>query len=351
MRRASACRAGDRGPRRLAAPAAAAPGQFFGIMKGQPLDHHDFRQAEVGRGRVGALRDQLVRGPAAPSARGTGAPPTSWSATSRREGSGRCRSSTAPRSGSPGAPSSRPLAARRTSRPGGLPDPRRRTATGPPALTGAGRMRPHTRRGAGPINAWQIWNEPNLSKFFPRKGMTRKYAKLVRISHAAITAADRGAKVVLAGCPDTRGPPPGASSTSSTGSTGSSRISTPPRCTPTRPTSASSRRSFAGSQGDEDAPRLRDRALAHRARVGVRRRTRRWPINKGAQGQKRMLQKAFRVVLNKTSLVAHRAAVLVRLARPAGGTGHYCSFCASAGLLRHNHKPKPAYRAYRHFAR
>ena len=36
---------------------------------------------------------------------------------------------------------------------------------------------------------------------------------------------------------------------------------------------------------------------------------------------------------------------------PTNGAGGYCSFCASAGLLRHNSKPKPAYRAFRHFTR
>ena len=52
-----------------------------------------------------------------------------------------------------------------------------------------------------PVRAWQIWNEPNLTKFFPREGRTRRYASLVRVSHDAIAAADPGAKVVLAGMP------------------------------------------------------------------------------------------------------------------------------------------------------
>ena len=50
-----------------------------------------------------------------------------------------------------------------------------------------------------PITAWQIWNEPNLPKYFVRKRSTRKYAKLVKISNTAISGADPQAKVVLAG--------------------------------------------------------------------------------------------------------------------------------------------------------
>ena len=83
---------------------------------------------------------------------------------------------------------------------------------------------------------------------------------------------------------------------------------------------------------------------------GSARHTRRFPLNKGLQGQKRMLRKSFRLVLHKRQVMAHPATVLVPLARSrAAATGAYCSFCPSAGLLRHNHRPKPAYRAFRSF--
>jgi hypothetical protein len=49
-----------------------------------------------------------------------------------------------------------------------------------------------------PIRAWQIWNEPNF-KYFIAKPNPAEYGKLVRISHAALRAADPAAQVVLAG--------------------------------------------------------------------------------------------------------------------------------------------------------
>ena len=49
-----------------------------------------------------------------------------------------------------------------------------------------------------PIREWQIWNEPNF-KYFLAKPNPADYGKLVKISYAALRAADPGAQVVLAG--------------------------------------------------------------------------------------------------------------------------------------------------------
>jgi putative glycosyl hydrolase/Big-like domain-containing protein len=56
-----------------------------------------------------------------------------------------------------------------------------------------------------PVEAWQIWNEPNLKKFFT-PGATvaqsaQKYAQLLKISHDTIKAKDPKAQIVLAGMP------------------------------------------------------------------------------------------------------------------------------------------------------
>lgn len=54
-------------------------------------------------------------------------------------------------------------------------------------------------QGAGPrrpIRQWQIWNEPNFFFFWNQPSLTA-YAALLRASHAAIKAADPGAKTVL----------------------------------------------------------------------------------------------------------------------------------------------------------
>jgi hypothetical protein len=49
-----------------------------------------------------------------------------------------------------------------------------------------------------PIRAWQVWNEPNF-KYFVAHPNPVEYGKLVKISYAALKAADPGAQVILAG--------------------------------------------------------------------------------------------------------------------------------------------------------
>ena len=66
-------------------------------------------------------------------------------------------------------------------------------------------------------------------------------------------------------------------------------------------------------------------------------------INKGLEGQERMLRSSFQMILN-----SRRGWNVQRLfwyfwRDPASHTPGTCNFCSSAGLLRHNHTPKPAY--------
>ena len=50
-----------------------------------------------------------------------------------------------------------------------------------------------------PIRAWQIWNEPNLERYFKPDPDTSDYADIVRRASAEIKAADPDADVVLGG--------------------------------------------------------------------------------------------------------------------------------------------------------
>jgi polysaccharide biosynthesis protein PslG len=52
-----------------------------------------------------------------------------------------------------------------------------------------------------PITMWQIWNEPNISQFWPQP-FAASYVALLRAAHDAIKRADRSARVVLAGLPN-----------------------------------------------------------------------------------------------------------------------------------------------------
>jgi hypothetical protein len=54
-----------------------------------------------------------------------------------------------------------------------------------------------------PIEDWQIWNEPDIRVFWPTQPWARSYVALLAAAHAAIHAADRSAKVVLAGLTNT----------------------------------------------------------------------------------------------------------------------------------------------------
>jgi hypothetical protein len=49
-----------------------------------------------------------------------------------------------------------------------------------------------------PIRAWEIWNEPDL-RYYWKPPWRKPYLALLRAAHAAITAADPGAQVVLGG--------------------------------------------------------------------------------------------------------------------------------------------------------
>jgi hypothetical protein len=49
-----------------------------------------------------------------------------------------------------------------------------------------------------PIRIWQIWNEANF-KYFVARPNPAEFGKLVKISHAALKGADRGAQVILGG--------------------------------------------------------------------------------------------------------------------------------------------------------
>jgi polysaccharide biosynthesis protein PslG len=49
-----------------------------------------------------------------------------------------------------------------------------------------------------PIEAWQVWNEPNF-KYFVAKPNPTEYGKLLKISSAAIKSVDPSAQVILAG--------------------------------------------------------------------------------------------------------------------------------------------------------
>jgi hypothetical protein len=53
-----------------------------------------------------------------------------------------------------------------------------------------------------PIRDWQIWNEPNLTRYWSKQPFARPYVKVLRASRRALRAADPGSRTVLAGLPN-----------------------------------------------------------------------------------------------------------------------------------------------------
>lgn len=53
-----------------------------------------------------------------------------------------------------------------------------------------------------PIRQWQIWNEPNVSLFWPTQPFAATYVALLESASRAIRSVDRNAQVVLAGLPN-----------------------------------------------------------------------------------------------------------------------------------------------------
>ena len=53
-----------------------------------------------------------------------------------------------------------------------------------------------------PIRDWQIWNEPNLTRYWSTQPFAKGYVKLLRASRRALRAADPGSRTVLAGLPN-----------------------------------------------------------------------------------------------------------------------------------------------------
>jgi hypothetical protein len=53
-----------------------------------------------------------------------------------------------------------------------------------------------------PIRAWQIWNEPNIPRYWDVADWAPPYVKLLKAAHAALRHADPKAQAILAGLPN-----------------------------------------------------------------------------------------------------------------------------------------------------
>jgi hypothetical protein len=213
-----------------------------------------------------------------------------------------------------------------------------------------------------PITSWQVWTEPNGKAYFLPTPSVQRYATLLRISHDAIKHADSSARVVLGGLVGLRRWH-GQTLKGVAGWEFLRRLYEIPGI----------KRDFDIAAVHPYAPNLeqlrREMKLFRAAmRKGGDEHTSVWitelgwgsaprgsgnsvlGLNKGLDGQRQLLAGAFKMITH------HRSSWRVgRLFwydwRDRAKSAHSpCSFCESSGLLRHNRKPKPAYRPFKRFA-
>jgi Glycosyl hydrolase catalytic core len=202
-----------------------------------------------------------------------------------------------------------------------------------------------------PITSWQVWNEPSLIKYFTPNTSIAKYAELLRISHDAIKSQDAHAQIVLAGVPGYGGNGLNA----------------------WRYLDELFRRPGVNKDFDvvalhpyaENVDQLRveiEKVRAVMADSGNAAKPLwvtelgwgsappdRFGFNKAIEGQKRLLTRAFRLLSREGTKWHLERVYWFRWRDPPASAETPCSFCGSAGLLRNNRKPKPAYHAFTRF--
>jgi hypothetical protein len=197
-----------------------------------------------------------------------------------------------------------------------------------------------------PIRSWQIWNEPNLEKFFAPTPSPGKYAQLLRISRVAIKGQDPQARLVLAG------------TVAYADRTAWEFLDDLYDVGNVKGSFDATALHPYGSDIDKVEYAFRQYRRVMRANndggtplwvteVG-------WGsnppdqfgINKGLAGQERLQRKTFQLVLNKRRTWNVQRLFWYFWRDPANHRPGTCSFCSSAGLLRNNHTPKPAYHTF-----
>ena len=324
---------------------------FFGVVQGQPFTSRDY--AQLGKTGTGTVRFGLIWNAVQPTRTGG----YRWNAYDAKIGDLAAHGvrSFPTLSGSP------PWVAKRQKSPplGSKADRQAWRAFLAAAVNRYGRGGAywkttypvqHPGKRPRPITEWQIWNEPNLAKFFPKKHASRNYARLVKLSDKPIHQADRKAELVLAGMPAF--------------------------IPPTADKFLGRLYRVKGFKGSFDAAalhpyaetmkkfttsikRLRNTLKRHHDKrkglwlteVGWGSRRHHGHLNKGPRGQKRLLKRSFGVSLHRRRKWHIEGVQWFDWRDPARGGPAVCSFCDSAGLLKHKYGKKPAYKAYARLAK
>jgi Glycosyl hydrolase catalytic core len=199
-----------------------------------------------------------------------------------------------------------------------------------------------------PITSWQIWNEPNLKKYFAPYPSPGQYARLLQISYPTIKAKDRRAQVVLAGMPGL-GDVTAWDFLKSLYAVGGIRadfdaVALHPYASDLSHVKSEIQKIRTVMTGHNDAATpLWISEIAWGSAPPDR-----FGINKGLAGQAKLLRGAFHMILaNRTAWNIQR--VFWYHWRDPKHSQASCSFCGSAGLLRYDRTAKPALAAFKSF--
>jgi hypothetical protein len=202
-----------------------------------------------------------------------------------------------------------------------------------------------------PITAWQIWNEPNLPHYFASGSPPADYAQLLRLSRDAIVKRDASAEIVLAGMPGYGKPDtawkflqelyrePGFE-----GAFDAVALHPYARTVAQLRLEIEKLRAVMADQGEGNTPLWLTELGWGSGKPN------RFGLNKGLEGQRRLLEESFRLILDRREAWHVQRLFWFDWRDPPPGAPQECSFCSSAGLLQHSGFPKPSWIAYRQFA-
>lgn len=202
-----------------------------------------------------------------------------------------------------------------------------------------------------PIQSWQIWNEPNLEKYFAPKPSVDEYGRLLEISHDAIKSQDPQARIVLAGMPGFGKPKAWDFLDSLYAIPGIKGDFDAAALHPYAPnvdqlgTEIKKFRESMTSNGGASTPLwLTELAWGSAAPD-------KFELNKGLPGQSDLMAGAFRTILHNRSDWNVQRVFWFDWRDPFPGSvvAKACSFCGSAGLLNYQGVPKPSYQTFKGF--
>jgi polysaccharide biosynthesis protein PslG len=202
-----------------------------------------------------------------------------------------------------------------------------------------------------PIEAYQVFNEPNLPKYFPSSAPVSDYAKLLALASDAIHGVDPSAKVVLAGMPTLQ-----SKFVAFPGWKFLDQLYQVPGAKDDFDVAAAHPYAESIDQLREAIKRIRRVMSRHGDKLtpvwltefGYGSAPFNHHLNFGIQGQAKMMSKSFNLLLRMRESW-HVGGVLWYDWRDPPQGNPDCSFCSSAGVLNPDYSPKPSFLAWERF--